>query len=110
WASSVASLYSAGKEVFNLGPLSSALARAWIEQGVSAPPALDDAVEVALEAAVTAGRERWPELAVDEAAFVRHLAVSVAAGDPDPATALSRLCLADLYLACARPTPGARAA
>jgi RNA polymerase sigma-70 factor (ECF subfamily) len=47
-----------------------------------------------------AGRERWPDLALDAFAFVEHLAARLAAG-ASPPPPLSRVHGADLYLALA---------
>lgn len=56
-------------------------------------------LETQLRAAVDAARAAWPDLDIDDAAFVAHLAARVP--EPaDPAAALSGLRVDDLYLAC----------
>src|SRR5215472_4308392 len=57
------------------------------------------ALEEALERAVDAGRTAWPSFAVDEDAFVRHLASRLAGGDP--LAALAQRHASDLWLAFA---------
>lgn len=66
-----------------------------VRASASPSTALDDA----LARAVAAGRSAWPDVTVDEAGFVRHLAERV--DDGDPAKAIEALCTSDLYLACA---------
>jgi RNA polymerase sigma-70 factor (ECF subfamily) len=82
------------------------------QQSGDGPPAAAAAVESALAAALEAGRNRWPELPLDEGVFIAHVARSVGPGDPDLPGTLSRLHAADLYLACAcaAEVPGAAAA
>lgn len=70
-----------------------------------------EAAECRLRAMVQEGRAAWPELPLPDAVFVDHVAERAPPG-PDLAAALSTLCAADLYLACAcvRGVPGAIAA
>ncbi len=56
------------------------------------------ALEAALAAALEVGQTAWPALALEEGAFLAHLATCIE--PPDPA-AIGRAHLADLYLACA---------
>jgi RNA polymerase sigma-70 factor (ECF subfamily) len=74
------------------------LAAAFLEGGI---PVEDDVVslEEALHERVDAGRRQWPTLAVDEEAFVRHLAIHVHRGRLPPLAHA-----ADLWLtfACSR--------
>jgi len=64
--------------------------------GVVAPAEL----EAALVAAVQAGQEAWPEVALDPLEFVAHLAAGMP-DVPDLAVAVAEIHAADLYLACA---------
>ncbi len=70
-----------------------------------------DGLEQVLVAACRTAREAWPGLALEPADFVAFVAERIPA-DQDPVAALDRLCLGDLYLACAcaRGVPGALAA
>ncbi len=51
-------------------------------------------------AAVAAAHARWPSDWLSDDVFIEHLRGRIA-GDDDPAATLSRLAVADLYLACA---------
>jgi len=70
-----------------------------------------DPLAIAYERALATARAAWPALAVPDAAFVHHLAARLPAGQ-DPAAAIARAHVADLYLAvgCLRGVPGALAA
>jgi RNA polymerase sigma-70 factor (ECF subfamily) len=72
------------------GPI---LWRAFADEG--GPVADAEALERELRARVDAGRAAWPGIALDDAAYVRHVAGHSAEGLPPPAHA------ADLWIACA---------
>jgi RNA polymerase sigma-70 factor (ECF subfamily) len=59
-----------------------------------------DLLESALARAIDAARATWPELAVDDLAFVRYLAERTPEGG-EPCAHVASLHVADLYLACA---------
>jgi RNA polymerase sigma-70 factor (ECF subfamily) len=61
----------------------------------------DAALEARLEALVVRGRNAYPDLALDELTFVRHLARSVSSRDAETDPPLEQLHLEDLFLACA---------
>jgi RNA polymerase sigma-70 factor (ECF subfamily) len=63
-------------------------------------PAADAALEDELAAACARGRAAFPELAVSDPAFVRHLARVVSVGEAG-AEPIAALVIEDLYLACA---------
>lgn len=72
-------------------------------------PAPTDALEEALHAAVKEAREAWPELPLEEGAFVRELAVRLSPLDPNEelCAAVQALRACDLHLSssCARGEP-----
>jgi RNA polymerase sigma-70 factor (ECF subfamily) len=81
------------------------LRRAFVDAGGRTEGALDDvALERELHARVEAGRTAWPGIALEGAAFVRHLAGHSGEGMPLQAHA------ADLWIACACATGVAGAA
>ncbi len=87
------------------------LARWFFEgAGRGRPPDAESAaaVSVALRDALTRARADWPNVAVEDEGYARHVGACVG-DDPDPAGSLERLHLVDLYLACAclNRAPGA---
>jgi RNA polymerase sigma-70 factor (ECF subfamily) len=77
-----------------------ALASVFASHWSGSPSKLSPELEEALAVACGGARVVWPALDLDDEAFVRHLAERVPT-DADPALALSRLHLSDLFLACA---------
>ncbi len=77
--------------------MSRALVEAFLAQ-LADPTRVGDPTR-ALAASLAAGRERWPELTVSEAAFGAGLGARVAA-EADPLAALASLRAADVYLVC----------
>jgi RNA polymerase sigma-70 factor (ECF subfamily) len=59
----------------------------------------DPQLQRALDAAVAAGRQEWPGLAVDPAVFRRHLVQQLPEGGG--VDELAAMCVPDVYLACA---------
>jgi RNA polymerase sigma-70 factor (ECF subfamily) len=68
--------------------------------------AADEALEHALARMLAEGREAWPGLTVEDAAFARHVAARAPAGGE---ARLAELHAADLFLACACAASDARA-
>lgn len=73
--------------------------------GFAAPPARDALaaiadLEVVLETLLEAGKTAWPDFALDDDVFYKHVAARLDPGD-DPRRALLALHAEDLYLACA---------
>ena len=62
--------------------------------------AADPTLEAALVAACTRGRAAFPDLALDDQTFVKHLARVIKTGGAGP-SAISTLAIEDLFLACA---------
>jgi RNA polymerase sigma-70 factor (ECF subfamily) len=60
-------------------------------------------LDAALTTAITRGRDAWPQLAVDDEAFVGAIARGIREA-PEPVVAISELALEDLYLAQACAT------
>lgn len=58
------------------------------------------ALQSGLEELVSRGKQRWPSVALESIAFVRHLG-DHAPTDTDPVTAVARVRAEELYLACA---------
>lgn len=73
-----------------------ALASVFLEFSNDSPAISYVALEDALQSMVDAGREAWPEIAIDGATFVRH----VARRTPSDLDALRSVQAADLFLAC----------
>lgn len=61
---------------------------------------LGESVSELLQSLIAEGRAAWPEVTLDEQAFVRHLAQCMPADDPIE-DSLSRIEAGDLWLACA---------
>jgi RNA polymerase sigma-70 factor (ECF subfamily) len=80
------------------GPLSATF---WLEcSGEDRPAGAEPALEAELAAACTRGRAAFDPVALDDRAFVRHLAKTLRATGSGP-IALPSLSIEDLYLACA---------
>jgi len=96
------------------GPLVAALQAELLALGrqtADTPEFADGTLELALAEACARGRTAFPDLAVTDDAFVRHLA-RVLAGAPITAPAITALAIEDLYLAfaCSAGAAGAVAA
>jgi RNA polymerase sigma-70 factor (ECF subfamily) len=69
-------------------------------QGLRLKPQDEPALDAALTSLLAAARTAWPEVALDDATFLGHLARHLSS-DEDALTALRELHGSDLYLACA---------
>jgi RNA polymerase sigma-70 factor (ECF subfamily) len=78
-----------------VGALAGTFLARW--KGCSAVPQAD--LQTALEEVIRVTRERWPDIPIDPTDFAEYLGER-AACDTDPITALRKMRVEDLYLAC----------